>query len=210
MAASVFALTEAARLDEAAVIGKELMETSRKLGGYWVAAAVYFEMRRLRISGQYDESVSLSRATIAEGLRRDAFLGHALVFAAAAGDPSIPLESAAAELLDRARGGKRDYQVYWAFCEGICYAALRQDWPFLRQMQEGFEQMGVEQGVDITTPSIGRSHWELADALLRWHEDPSDPTLFDAVVKAAAPSATLRWVIRGIAESQREGSESTG
>jgi predicted ATPase/class 3 adenylate cyclase len=210
MAASVFALTESARLEEAAVIGKELMDASRKLGGYWVAAAVYFEMRRLRISGQYDESVSLSRETIAEGLRRDAFLGHALVFAAAAGDPSIPLASAAAELLDRARGGKRDYQVYWAFCEGICYAALRQDWAFLRQMQEGFELMGVEQGVDITTPSIGRSHWELARALLLWHDDPSDSTLLDAVVKAAAPSATLRWVIRGIAESQREGSESTG
>ena len=175
-----------------------------------MGAAVYFEMRRLRISHQYDESVSLARATIAEGLRRDAFLGHALVFAAGAGDPSVPLAAAAGELLDRAREGKRDYQVYWAFCEGICYGALRQDWPFLTQMKEGFEQLGVEQGVDITTPSIGRSHWEVADALLRWRDDPSDSTLLDAVVKAAAPSATLRWVIRGIAESQREGSESTG
>ena len=210
MAASLFALTESGHLDRAAVIAKELMETSRKLGGYWVGAAVYFEMRRLRVSGQYDESVSLARATIAEGLRRDAFLGHALVFAAAAGDSSIPLKAAAAELLERSREGKRDYQVYWAFCEGICYGALRQDWAFLRQMQEGFEQLGMEQGVDITTPSVGRSHWEVADAILRWRDDLSDSSLLDAVVKAAAPSATLRWVIRGIAESQGEGSESAG
>jgi class 3 adenylate cyclase len=210
MASSLFALTESGQLDRAAALAQELLDMSRRLGGYWVGAAVYFEMRRLRVSGHYDESVALARASTSEGLTQDAFLSHALIFAAAAGDPSIPLAAAAAEVLQRARDGRRDYQVYWAFCEGICYAALRRDWSFLRQMKEGFEQMGGENGVDVVTPSVGRCHWELADTLLRWQEDPSDPLRLEAVIRAAAPVATLRWVIRGIVESQGESSESAG
>ncbi len=177
MASGVFALTESGRLDRAEKLAKDLLELSRKLGGYWVGAAIYFEMRRLRISGRFEESVALARTAISENLdsgpQRDVFLGHALSFAAAAGSSAPSPVAATAELFERVRHGFRDYQAYWAFCEGICYGALKRDWALLRQMKDGFESMGAgADGVDIGTRSIGRSHWELASALLEWQEDP--------------------------------------
>jgi hypothetical protein len=211
MAAGVFALTESGRLEHAERLAKELLELSQKLGGYWVGAAIYFEMRRLRISGHFDESVALARSTVQAEMGHEVFLKHALAFAAAAGDGARSPQTLVEQVLERARQGGRDYQVYWAFCEGICYGALQRDWPLLRAMKEGFEHMARgEDGVDVVSPSIGRSHWELADTLLRWHEDPSDPMRLAAVVNAAAPSATLRWAIRGIAEAEKVGSESAG
>jgi class 3 adenylate cyclase len=211
MAAGVFALTESGRLDRAERLSRDLMELSRRLAGYWVGAATYFEMRRLRISDRFEEGMALARNVVSAEGGDEVFLTHALAFAAAANDPSRSPWTVVDEVLERVRRGGRDYQVYWAFCEGICCGVLRRDWALLRTMKEGFELMGRgDDGVDVTTPSIGRSHWELADTLLRWQGDPSDPARLGAVVRAAAPSATLRWVIREVSEAQGASSESAG